>query len=173
MIRVLSLILSLAALFGIAVLVAGYTSQSKYSDTVTMNISFGPELTWNELVDVKNGHRKKTDVESVDIVNEYGRLLAWKENLKNGGYRIYRMNQAIENQKLVVELTESSYGLTGVWTFILEKDFAGTKVTITEESELTDIKIRGFRYFFGRNHDLLVWIKYIRVGLTDQLLSTP
>ncbi len=173
MLRVLSLVVSFMALAGLAVLIAGYFSPPSYQNTAVTEASFTTELTWNELVDFEAAPRKKTDVESVDIVDQYGKLYAWKENLKNGGYRIYRMNQRIDDQRLVIELTDSSYGLTGIWTFDLEKTSNGTKVTITEDSNLTDIKLRGYRYFFGRNHDLLVWIKYIKVGLTNQLLTTP
>lgn len=172
MLRVVSLLLSVIVVCGIAILIAGYVTPPQYKDSATFEVSFTTELTWGELMDIENSDKKKADVASVEIVDEYGKLVAWKENLKSGGYRIYRMVQVVENKRLVIELTESSYGLTGVWAFDLEKDPEGTKITITEESELTDIKVRGWRYFFGRNHDLLVWIKYIRVGLTDQLLTT-
>lgn len=173
MLRIFSLIASVLILFGAAILIAGYTSSPTYNDVMVTEPSFNPELTWDELVDVTTANVRKKDVVSVDVVDQYGKRLAWKENLKNGGYRIYRMNERIENQKLVVEMTDSSYGLKGIWTFELQKTSSGTKVTITENSELTDVKIRGYRYFFGRNHDLLVWVKYIRVGLTGQLLTTP
>ena len=173
MLRVLSLVVSIVTLGSLAVIVAGYLSAPGYQSSVVTQVSFTAELTWSELIDISSIPQRKNDVVSVDVVDEYGKLIAWKENLKNGGYRIYRMNQRIENQRLVVELTESSYGLTGIWTFDLEKDSQGTKVTITEDSQLTDIKTRGYRYFFGRNHDLLVWVKYIKVGLTNQLLTTP
>ncbi len=172
MLRVVSLVLSFLVVAGIAILVAGYITPATYQDSAYLDVTFTTEVTWDQLLDVKNATRKKTDVESVEIVDQYGKLIAWQENLKNGGYRIYRMLEVVENKRLVIELTESSYGLTGIWSFDLEKTTNGTTIVVSEESELTDIKFRGWRYFFGRNHDLLVWIKYIRVGLTDQLLTT-
>jgi hypothetical protein len=173
MLRVLSLVLAILIITALCILGAGYLSTPAYSDSLYVDIGYNPDLVWAELVNVENAHLKKSDVRSVEIIDRYGKLLAWQEDLKNGGYRIYRMNERDEGRRLVVELTESSYGLTGIWTFQLQRSIIGTELLVKEESTLTDIKTRGIRYFLGRNHDLLVWVKYIRVGLTERLLTTP
>jgi hypothetical protein len=84
------------------------------------------------------------------------------------------MNKREEEKKLVLELTESSYGLTGIWTFELEKNANDTTVYIYEESTLTDIKRRGYRTILGRRGiDLIIWQKYLKTGLFQALLKTP
>ena len=173
MIKVLSVVLSVVIFALLSIGIAGYVSNPEYVSSTTFEIDQSPENIWKELIDVRQSDIKKGDVESVDIVETYGELVAWQENLKNGGYRRYRMTYRVENQNLVIELTDSSYGLTGTWYFVLEQNGKTTKITINEESRLTDFKIRGFRYFFGRNHDLLVWVKYIKVGVLERLLTTP
>ncbi len=173
MFRVLSLVLAVVLVGVLSVLGAGYLSDVTYTDSVYVDVGYNPDLVWAELVNVENAYLKKADVTSVEIVDRYGKLIAWQENLRDGGYRIYRMNQREEGKRLVIELTDSSYGLTGIWSFQLQRSIVGTELLIKEESKLTDIKVRGIRYFLGRNHDLLVWIKYIRVGLTERLLTTP
>lgn len=173
MLRIVSAILALLAVFGIAIMIAGYTSQPNFSDHTVLTQPYDREIVWNELINIHGMPSKKSDVVSVEVVEQYGKLLAWREDLKRGGYRIYRMNRMVDNKLLVLELTESSYGLTGIWTFELIDSEGGTDIFISEESKLENTQIRGYRFFFGRNHDLLVWVKYIKVGLTERLLSTP
>lgn len=173
MLRIFSLILTVIILAGGAILITGYTTLPSYSDSVTFEVPYSPQVTWQELLNIQDMPRRKSDVTSVNVLEEFGKLIAWQENLTHGGYRIYRMNEREENKKLVLELTDSSYGLTGIWTFELTTEGNKTFVTISEKSVLSDFKRRGYRVFFGRNHDLLVWEKYIKVGLVQSLLLTP
>lgn len=173
MFRVLSLVVAIFLVGALSILAAGYLSNPKYSDTLVVPVNFSPDLVWAELVEIDSSAAKKADVKSVEVLERYGKLLAWQENLKNGGFRIYRMNERQEGRYLEIELTSSSYGLTGTWSFQLTRTSDGTELTIKEDSTLDDIRVRGTRYFMGREHDLLVWAKYIRVGLTERLLSTP
>lgn len=171
--RTLSILFIVIALTFLFVVGAGYSSSPKYANSTFVDTGYSPLLVWGVLTNLSDVGDKKSDVASVDILDEYGKLIAWKENLKNGGYRSYRMLERMEGKRLVIELTDSSYGLTGVWTFDITNTVTGSQVVITEDSELKNIWIRGVRYVFGRDHDLLVWTKYIKVGLTDKLLTTP
>lgn len=170
MIRILSLVLSIALLVGGTILILGYRADPAYKHSITFNIQYSPQITWQELLNINEIPRRKRDVESIEILEQFGKLTAWKENLTNGGYRIYRMNKREENKQLVIELTSSSYQLTGVWTFDIVPSGIDSQITISEESTLTDIKRRGYRVLMGREYDLLAWQKYIRVGLIEGLL---
>ncbi len=175
MLRILSLIIAIVLVaLGIAFLF-GYNAPEEYQNSTSFKVSYATNTTWEQLINIKEIPNRKSDVSSIEILEEFGKLVAWQENLKTGGYRIYRTNQRIEGQKLVVELTESSYGLTGIWTFYISKDVVGndTIVTIEEESKFTNTLRRGYRVIMGREADLLVWQKYIRVGLVQTLLITP
>jgi hypothetical protein len=173
MIRIFSLALAMFVLIGGIIFGAGYFTKPEYQNSTTIQVPYSLELTWQELVKIKDIPSLKSDVASVTIIEEYANLIAWKENLTNGGYRIYRMNDREENKKLVIELTDSSYGLNGTWTFELSPSSENTQVKISEKSTLDDIKIRGLRVIFGRDYDLLVWVKCIKVGLVQALLITP
>jgi hypothetical protein len=166
-------LVSILAISALAILGAGYATNPEYNDSLYVNLDHSPEAVWAELVGIENATVKKSDVRSVEIFDRYGKLVAWKETLTNDGYRIYRMKERDEGRRLVIELTESSYGLTGTWTFQLQPSLGSTELLIREESKLDNIWDRGKRYYLGRNHDLLVWIKYIRVGLVDRLITTP
>ena len=172
MLRILSLTISVVAVIAFIILILGYISSPTYTDSISANFDYRPEFIWQEVTNVRDMERRKSDVESVEVLEQYGRLTAWKENLYSGGYRIYRTNEYILNEKWTIELVESTYELTGIWTFELKTDGSQTKVTISEDSQLTDFRRRGVRIIFGRNKDLLIWMKYIRVGITETLLRT-
>jgi hypothetical protein len=171
--RIVSLILAFVLFFTTVIFISGYTAQPSYSGSVSFDVSYSTQLTWQELLNIQDMPRRKADVRSVDVLEEYGKLVAWQENLKNGGYRIYRMTEREEAKRLVIELTDSSYGLTGVWAFDIVQQNNKTVILISEESMLSNIWLRGLRVFLGRNHDLLIWAKYIKVGLIQALLITP
>lgn len=173
MARIFSLVLTVLIIIGGLILIMGYRSSPAYQHSITFTVGYSSETTWQELLNIKEAPQRKKDVKSVDILEEFGKLVAWQENLKNGGYRIYRMNKRDEGKTLVLELTESSYGLTGIWTFDIRKSGSDTEVTISEESSLVDIKLRGYRSIMGREVDLLAWQKYLKVGLIQALLIRP
>lgn len=173
MVKILYILISILAITSLIFIVAGYTSKEDYTGSIEFTLDSNIEFVWQELIDVNNATKRKRDVESVQVIEQYGKISAWQENLKNGGYRIYRMNEFIPNQKLGIELTESSYGLTGYWTFELHGQNNTTQIVISERSTLTNLTLRGVRTIFGRDYDLLVWLKYIRVGVIQTLLITP
>lgn len=173
MARIFSLTLTLIILIGGLILLQGYRTNPAYQDSITFAVSFPSVIVWQELLEIKEAPQRKNDVESVEILEELGKLVAWRENLKNGGYRIYRMNNRDEGNTLTLELTDSSYGLTGIWIFNIRKNGSDSEITISEESTLTDIKIRGYRAIIGRQTDLLAWQKYIKVGAMQSLLIRP
>ncbi len=173
MLRILSLIITVVAVVYGILLLTGYRTPQSYSNSITFQMDYSPQLVWQELLKIDEIPNHKKDVASIEILEELGKLIAWKENTKSGEYRIYRMNKREENKQLVLELTESSYGLTGIWTFDLEKSSNATLVTISETSTLTDILRRGYRSFTTRDADIIAWQKYLKAGLVQALLITP
>lgn len=172
--RILSLTISIFVLIGITILILGYNTPEKYTGEIQVEASYSVGLVWQELLNIKEIPQRKTDVTSIEILEEFGKLSIWKENLNSGGYRIYRMNKRDDEQKiLVLELIESSYGLTGIWTFNLKENSKDTIVYISEDSTLTDIKRRGYRKITARDVDLRAWQNYIKAGLWQTLLKTP
>lgn len=173
MLRIISLTLTVAVLAGVLIILMGYRANPSYQQSITFIVSYSTQDVWRELLNIEEVPKRKKDVESVDILEELGTLVAWRENLKDGGYRIYRMNGRDEEKTLILELTDSSYELKGVWVFYLKPHGNETEVTISEDSTLTDIKRRGYRVIFGREVDLLIWQKYLKVGLFQSLLDRP
>lgn len=173
MIRILSLVITIILVGGAGIFLTGYNTSESYSSEINFTVPYSKDLVWQELFRISETPNRKKDVESVEVLEEYGKLVVWKENLKHGEHRIYRTNKIVEKEYAEIELIESSYGLTGVWIFRLNQAGADTEITIYEESTLTETMRRGYRVIFERDHDLLLWQKYIKVGLVQVLLITP
>ena len=173
MLRILSLLIAILLTAGAIILIAGYTTPPQYSNSMTVYFDYSIDMVWEEITNLIEMEKRKPDVESLEIVEQFGRQVAWQENLKRGGYRIYRTNEYDRNRRFEIELVDSSYDLTGIWTFELFRAGSLTRLVISEESELKDIRRRGIRKIFGRDRDLLIWIKYIRVGIMHSLIRTP
>jgi hypothetical protein len=163
----------LVTILFLAVYIIGYMAQPNYASSIEFSLESTPAFIWQQVLAISTIPKLKTDVESVDIVARSGERVAWRENLSNGGYRLYRITDFVQEKRLGIELLESSYGLTGVWIIELEPQQTKTNIILSEKSTLTNIFIRGMRTILGRNHDLFVWSKYIRVGAIQKLLITP
>ena len=86
MLRILSLTLSLILLIGVVIGVVGHKSSPRYQEEIFFELEYSTNLVWQELLNIKEIPGRKSDVESIQILEEFGKLYAWQENLKNGDY---------------------------------------------------------------------------------------
>lgn len=170
--RALSLVISVLAFIFLVLIVTGYLIGPDYYEEQQFIVDYSPQNVWEILTDVENIKQGKNDIESIEIAGKYLNLYVWYENLEHGGYRKYRHNLKEENKRLIIEMTESSYSVTGTWEFDISEHDNKTLIKITENSTNTSIIGRGFRFFFGRDKETKDWIKFIRVRLFNRLLTT-
>jgi hypothetical protein len=171
--RILSFtIIFVATIFFIAFF-TGYIINPNYESETKVLLGYSKSSVWNALNDIENLHHAKKDVISIDVLGKYLNFYAWVENLKNDGFRRYRQVYKDTNSKLIIEMTDSSYGLTGTWEFDLKESDGDTLLTIKQKTTNESIIGRGFRYYFGRDKETKEWIKHLRVTLFERLLTTP
>jgi len=172
MLKILSLTLSVVGTVFIVILVTGYLVNEEYKGEKQMLVDYEPLHVMKILTEFNNMEEGKRDVKSMELTGKYLGLYAWKENLKNGGFRRYRQIEKTEN-KIVVEMTESTYGVTGTWEFKINREVGRTKITIREDSICKNILRRGLLFYLGRDKETTDWMKFIRVRLFKRLLTTP
>jgi len=172
MLKIFSLTLAIIGFIFFSALITGYVIGPDYSGEETMIVNYSVNEVWSVLNEIDKIPEDNPKIVSVDILGKYLNLYAWEEKLKNGGFRKYRQNSKEENEKMIIEMTGSSYGVTGIWEFILEPQNNDTKITIIEKSNNISIVGRGARYYFGRNEETARWAKFIRVRLFKRLLTT-
>lgn len=172
MLKIISYLASILLIFSLIILITGYFSNPNFNGETEWSVDYSREIVWDILVDIEKVPEKKRDVENVEIIGKYFDLYAWRENLRSDGFRKYRMVEVDEPRYLKLELTESSYQMTGFWEFTLTEDGGVTTIKIREESKLDSVWKRGVQFYLGRDFELNAWARYVRSGLFDRLLST-
>ena len=170
--RILSLILVVTGLMALIVLAVGYTAEEAYTGETFSTYDNKIGTTWEALTTVEIIPKAKRGVERVEIIARDKGLVTWKEYLEDGGYRLYRMVSIKEPDRYVVEMLDSSDGVTGFWDFRLEQQGHITKVTVREQSKTADIWIRGLHTFVGRNIQSRRDLKTLRTALFQDLLNS-
>lgn len=131
-----------------------------------------PEVIWKSLTDVEKIPKRKQDVASIDIISYDRQIEGWRENLRDGGFRMYRVVERFPHSNLKLELISSSNGVSGTWEYELEKRGSRTKLKIKEESMTPDLWLRGWYTILGRNILIRRELKSLRVSLFQKLLTT-
>lgn len=173
MLKLLSLTIVVVGFLIALVMVLGYSEPLSYEGTLTENFDDNRDIVWNTLNNIESVPDKKPDVVSVEFLSNERGVVSWREELERGGFRVYKTLEKITPSRLVIELIESSNGVTGIWTYELKKNGTSTEVKISETSKTDNVWIRGINKIRGKDVYLLKEMKYIRVGLFQNLLTKP
>jgi len=173
MLKLLSLTLVVVGFLAFLVMILGYSEPISYEGTLTERFDDKREVVWTILNSIEEIQTRKPDVIAVNFLSTERGIVSWREDLENGGFRVYKTLEKTTPSRLVVELLESSYGVTGVWTYTLVQSGTMAEVTITEKSKTDNVWVRGINKIKGRNIYLVKEMKYIRVGLFQNLLTKP
>lgn len=128
---------------------------------------------WRNLTSLETIARRKPDVERVEQLSENYEAVVWREHLKNGGTRTYRVLEREAPNHFKVELFQSSDGITGTWTYDFLETENYTIVEVREESLNQNVWKRAWHTILGRSILLRREIKSLRVSLFDRLIQTP
>jgi hypothetical protein len=175
MARVLSLTLSIIGFVFLAFFITGYVIGENYKGEEKFTVNYSQRDVWSLLTDLRNFENTRNNIENFEVLAKYKGLYAWKEEYFNGDIKNYRHAYIEKNKTVIIEMTESNYGVTGVWRFDIRSGSTSdsTTITITEDSVNTSVLGRGIRFYFGQNKETQDWIKFIKTGLFGRLLTTP
>ena len=82
------------------------------------------------------------------------------------GYALFERWRYDENNQYTVKMTESSFGMTGIWTYELDRlDKFETIVRISEQSEIDSLWVKLAMMFAGRDKNLDLEMQYLEEAL--------
>lgn len=128
---------------------------------------------WKNLTTLETIQYRKPDVERVEQLSESYESVVWREYLRNGGTRTFKVLEREAPNHFKVERFQSSDGVTGTWTYDFLETDEYTIVTIREESLNQNVWKRAWYTLMGRSILLRREVKSLRVSLFDRLLQTP
>lgn len=175
MLRIFSGVIIFIVVVTSFIFILGKTEPISFKGELAENFEERREVIWDTLVDQNRIPQVKKDVKKISILEDNRGLITWNEEIDGGGIRRYRTIEKRAPSKYVVELYDSSFGLTGTWTYFLQSnnEGRGTTVLIQEDSETTNTFLRGINKLRGRDVYIKKALKSIRVGLFRNLLNTP
>ena len=91
----------------------------------------------------------RPDVERVDVEMQQGGPLYFREVGKNGTVN-YELVEDVPAARMVTRIRDTDLGYSGQWTYAFAAENGGTRVTITEDGEVSNVLFRFMsRYVFG------------------------
>jgi hypothetical protein len=147
---IVGLVLGLTMLF----IAIGAFSSSAYVGTKTIQLDAPPARVWQEITDLESLPKRRREVVSVEILETRGGVpWKWKERTDMGGHVVFEKVEEVPNKKLLLRMTESTFGMTGTWMYELEGNEM-TRLTITEDSVIKSIPVRAVMTLAGRDGNL-------------------
>jgi hypothetical protein len=154
--------------------ITGLLASEYYEGEIAENFPERQIDIWRNISSIETIPVRKPDVAHVTVFEEDFNRIAWREDLKKGRIRNYRIVEMDSPNKLTIELFESSNGITGTWEFYLGvTDTGKTRLTIKEKSYNQNMWLRAYYTIMGRDILLRRELKSLRVSLFQRLLEMP
>ena len=145
------IILSLLAALVLAVLLIaliGWRLPSQHSATRSIVVKKTPDRVYAVARDFASMPKWRTDVSEVKVTESNGRV-NFREEGKHGTVN-YELAEDVPGQRMVTRITDTDLGYAGKWTYVFAAEGANTRLTITEDGEVSNVIFRFLsRYAFG------------------------
>ncbi len=149
---IISIVLSLIAVLVIAVgIVALIGSRLPQHHVATRSITIRQPraLVYKLVRDVGSAASWRTDVRQIEIVSAPGEKVRFREHGKQGDVN-YEISEDVPAEKMVTRILDTNLGYSGKWIYTFSEEPSGTRLTITEDGEVTNVIFRFMsKYVFG------------------------
>jgi uncharacterized protein YndB with AHSA1/START domain len=133
-----------------AVVVIGLLLPRDHVATTTAHINAPADSVWQALTDVRDYPRWRPGVRSVEVLSTDG-ALRWREHTDDGAITFERSEEE-RPRRLVGRISDETLPFGGTWTYELEPETNGTRLTITERGYVTNPLFRFMsRFVFGHH----------------------
>jgi hypothetical protein len=159
---VLAVMISITGIFYLM----GHFASREFKGTVTQKVEASPISIWDLLNDIDGLPSRRKEITKVERMgkNEKG-FERWKEHTDMGGYMVFEITELIPKEKMVVEMKESTFGMSGTWTYQLNEEGNATVVTVTEDSNTDNVWLRSIMTLAGRDANLKIEVEKIEEGV--------
>ena len=108
-----------------------------------------PQSVYGVVRDFGSAPKWRTDVERIDVDAQPGRPVYFREAGKNGTVN-YELIEDVPAARMVTRIRDTDLGYSGQWIYAFADENGGTRVTITEDAEVSNVLFRFMsRYVFG------------------------
>ena len=108
-----------------------------------------PQEVYAVVRDFGSAPKWRSDVKQMDVEASQGGPVYFREVGKNGTVN-YELVEDVPGQRMVTRIRDTDLGYSGQWTYLFAAENSGTRVTIREDGEVSNVLFRFMsRYVFG------------------------
>ncbi len=167
-------IITIGIVFGALVFLFGIRATENIDASFSARFEYSPEYLFDFISDVSKYPDRKKDIESLEVLKRQGqKIVAWRENYKNGTWLEYDLVRETYPKIFEIELVNSSNDHTALITYSLGETDGFTEIVLTEKGKIENTFRRGLRSLSGDDSFLESQIKWLRVAIQTEQINRP
>lgn len=155
---VLGVVAGLVLLVGIVALIGTRLPRTHVAER-SIVLHRSPREVYNLVRDFGNAPKWRSDVQSVEVDGRAGGPVRFREDGGNGVVN-YELVKDVPGEVMVTRILDTDLGYSGQWTYTFSAESGGTRVTIREDGEVSNVIFRFLsRYVFGHTATMDSYLK--------------
>lgn len=150
----------------LVVMLVGYLLPQDHVASVEQSLEASPEEVWAAITDVEGYPRWRRGVDSVEILPPRENGPAWREV----GWNTMSMGveESTPGRRWLVRILDDDLPFGGTWTYEVEPQGTGTRVTLTEDGSVYNPIFRFVsRFVMGHDATMNAWLEDLRAHLGE------
>lgn len=146
---VVGIIAGLALLVGIVALIGSRLPKSHVASRSILLRQPAPDV-YAVVRDFDSAPGWRSDLKRIEVEAPPGGPVYFREEAKHGTVN-YELVEDVPAQRMVTRIRDTDLGYSGQWTYLFTPENGGTRVTIREDGEVSNVIFRFMsRYVFGQ-----------------------
>ncbi len=144
-----ALVLSLVLVLVVCVLVIGYSLPVEHHASRSILLHQTPAVVYAAVRDFESVPTWYPDVTRVVVEKQTDGKIHFRQEGKNGTIN-YELVDDVPSTRIVTSILDKDLGFSGSWTYNIVAEGSGTRLSITEDGQISNIIFRfASRYIFG------------------------
>jgi uncharacterized membrane protein len=145
---IIAIVVFLALVVAVVALI-GSRLPLRHTASRSIVVHQSPQQVYDVIRDFASAPKWRSDLKSVEVENQPDGKIRFREHGSQGTVN-YELVEDIPAQRMVTRILDTDLGYSGKWTYAFTPEGAGTRVTITEDGEVSNVIFRFMsRYVFG------------------------
>src|ERR1044072_1755203 len=155
---VVGIIAGLVVLAGIIALIGSQLPKSHVASR-SIHLRRSPQDVYAVVRDFNSAPKWRSDLKSIQVETPQGGPVRFREEAKHGTVN-YEVVEDVPGQRIVTRILDTDLGYSGQWTYSFAPENGGTRVTIREDGEVSNVIFRFMsRYVFGQTSTIDAYLK--------------
>ena len=169
---VIGIVVSLVLVVGVVALI-GSQLPSTHVASRSIVLRRAPQEVYAVVRNFESAPKWRADVKHVEVEVRAGGPVHFREDGANGVVN-YALVEDVPGERMVTKILDTDLGYSGQWTYTFAAENSGTRVTIREDGEVSNVIFRFLsRYVFGQTATMDSYLESLATHFGERVQSTP